>query len=100
MNSLKKAAFIACVIMLAYAMVGTAVLAGGPPLKDNACGVCHQDYGTIMPKEHPDVGKGVACMTCHAPDPARNEASKFSTEVHKVHQGGKTKLDCKSCHAL
>ena len=61
---------------------------------------CHKDYNTIMPKKHPDVGKGEACLTCHAPDPAKNEPTKFSTEVHKVHQNGKTKQECSACHAL
>lgn len=100
MNTWKRPALVVGVIMLACAVFGPAVLAGGPPLKDNACGVCHQDYGKIMPKGHPDTGKGMACMTCHAPDPAKNEATKFSTGVHTIHQGGKTKLECSSCHAL
>jgi len=82
------------------AALSTTVWAGGPPLKDNACGACHKDYNTIMPKKHPDVGKGEACLICHAPDPAKNEPTKFSTEVHKVHQNGKTKQECSACHAL
>jgi hypothetical protein len=53
-----------------------------------------------MPGKHPDVGKAAACLTCHAPDPAKNEATSFSTNIHSVHQGGKTKLECSSCHAL
>lgn len=78
----------------------TAVMAGGPPLKDNACGACHKDYSAIMPKKHPDIGKAAACLTCHAPDPAQNEPTKFSADVHKAHQGGKIKLECAACHSL
>lgn len=100
MNIWKKLIISSCGILLTFAMFSTAVMAGGPPLKDNACGACHKDYNTIMPKKHPDVGKGAPCLTCHAPDPAKNEPSKFSTEVHKVHQGEKTKLECAACHAL
>ena len=80
--------------------VSTAVMAGGPPLKENACGACHKDYGAIMPKKHPDMGKGAPCLTCHTPDATRSEATKFSTEVHKAHQNGKIKQDCSACHAL
>lgn len=99
MNIWKKSTLVLSMIVLACAVIGTAVLAGGPPLKDNACSICHQDYGKIMPKEHQAVGKGLACMTCHAPNPAKNGATKFSAGVHAIHQGGKTKLECSSCHA-
>ena len=30
----------------------------------------------------------------------RTEANKFSTEIHRIHKGGKTTLECSSCHAL
>lgn len=100
MSIVKKITIYTCGIMLMCAVSGTAVPAGGPPLKDNACGACHKDYNTIMPKQHPDAGKGAPCLTCHAPDPAKNGPAEFSTEVHKIHQGGKTKLECSSCHAL
>ncbi len=102
MNIGKKLTVYACVIMLTLATFGTTVMAGGPPLKDNACGACHKDYSKILPQKHPDVGtgKGAACLTCHPPDPARNEPTKLSTEVHKVHQSEKTKLECAACHAL
>ena len=96
----KKLTIYGCGMMLTVAIFSITVTAGGPPLKDNACGVCHKDYNTIMPKTHPDVGKGVACISCHAPDPANKEATKFSTEVHKVHKGEKTTLECSVCHAL
>jgi len=102
MNDMKiweKLTIYACGILLAGAIFSMTVLAGGPPLKDNACGACHQDYSAIMPKAHPDVGKGEACISCHASDPANKEATKFSTEVHKVHKGGKTTLECSACHA-
>lgn len=75
-------------------------MAGGPPLKENACGVCHQDYAKIMPAKHPDVGKAAPCLTCHKSDPAKTEPTKYSETVHKTHQGGKAKLDCSACHAL
>lgn len=100
MSTWKKAALGVSVIMLVCALIGTATSAGGPPLKDNVCGACHQDYGKIMPEKHPDVGKGIACMACHTPDPAKKEATRFSTDIHTIHQGGKTKLECSSCHAL
>lgn len=98
----KKLTAYTCGIILTLAVFSTAIMAGGPPLKDNACVACHNDYSKIMPQKHPDVGtaKGNACLTCHAPDPAKNEPTKFSTELHKVHQGGKTKLECAACHAL
>lgn len=96
----KKLAVCACGILLTYALFNTVLVAGGPPLKENACGSCHKDYSTIMPKTHPDVGKGASCLTCHAPDPAKNEPTKFSTNTHKIHQDEKTKLECSACHAL
>ncbi|HLZ18242.1 MAG TPA: cytochrome c3 family protein [Smithellaceae bacterium] len=100
MISRKKPGIYWCAIMLLCAVFVSTATAGGPPLKDNACGACHKDYNTIMPKKHPDMGKGAPCLTCHSPDAARSEATKFSTEVHKVHQTGKIKQECSACHAL
>ncbi|HNY65460.1 MAG TPA: cytochrome c3 family protein [Deltaproteobacteria bacterium] len=100
MKTWRKPILLACGIILVSVVLSVAVTAGGPPLKADSCGVCHQDYGKIMPGKHPDVGKAAACLTCHAPDPAKNEATSFSTNIHSVHQGGKTKLECSSCHAL
>lgn len=100
MSTLKKLPVIACGILLLCAVFITAVLAGGPPLKANVCDTCHKDYAKIMPKTHPDVGKGQACLTCHAPDPAKSEPTKFSADTHKTHQNGKAKLECAACHAL
>ena len=100
MPSWGKLIIFACGIMLTGAIFSMTVTAGGPPLKDNACGACHKDYSTIMPKAHPDVGKGAACISCHASDPAKTEATKFSAEVHKIHNNGKAKLECSACHAL
>ena len=100
MQILKELTIYTCGIMLTCTIFSTMVTAGGPPLKDNACGTCHQDYNIIRPKMHPDVGKGEACTSCHAPDRGRNEATKFSSEVHKVHQCEKTKLECSACHSL
>lgn len=96
----KELTIYALAILLASALLIVSVTAGGPPLKENTCGACHKDYNTIMPKSHPDIGKGEACMSCHAPDPSNKEATKFSTEVHKVHKNGKAKLECSACHAL
>ncbi len=96
----KKSTLYALSLVLMCAIFCSTATAGGPPLKENACGACHKDYSTIMPKKHPDVGKAAACLSCHAPNPAKAEATKFSTEIHKVHQGGKTKLECSACHAL
>ena len=96
----KKLMIYAGAVLLIGTMSITMVWAGGPPLKDNVCGSCHKDYNTIMPKKHPDAGKGQPCLTCHAPDAAKSEPTKFSTEVHKAHQGGKTTLECASCHKL
>lgn len=100
MQILKKLGIYACAMLFLCAVWIMVVWAGGPPLKDNACGTCHKDCSAIMPKNHPDVGKGAACLTCHAPDPAQNESTKFSADVHKAHQGGKIKLECATCHAL
>jgi len=98
----KVVAMISVVMVLAVAF-SMAVFAGGPPLKEKPCGVCHKDYKAIMPKGHPDVGNAASksCLACHAPDPARAEANKFSTAIHKAHkEGGKTTLECGACHAL
>jgi hypothetical protein len=41
------------------------------------------------------------CLACHAPDPSRAEATKFSTMIHNAHkEGGKATLECGACHAL
>ena len=100
MNIRRKLTIATFGILLTFAIFSSTVMAGGPPLKDKACDACHKDYSTIMPKKHPDVGKAAPCLTCHAPDPTKNEPSKLSTEVHKVHQGEKAKLECGACHAL
>jgi len=78
MNIWKKLTICACGIMLTCLVFNTVVTAGGPQLKENVCGSCHKDYNTIMPKKHSDVGKGAACLTCHASDPSKNEPTKFS----------------------
>jgi len=99
MLSREKLTVYASVILLTGAIFTVTVTAGGPPLKDNACGACHKDYSTIMPKTHPEVGKGAACLSCHASEPAKKEPTKFSAFVHKIHQGEKTTLECSACHA-
>jgi len=100
MKNWKKLTVCVCAVLLMGALFSVAVTAGGPPLKDNACGTCHKDYTPLMPQVHPDVGKGAACMSCHAPDPAKQDATKFSTAVHKVHKNGKANMECSACHAL
>lgn len=100
MQNVRKRIIMICGVMSMCVIFAVVAWAGGPPLKDNACGACHKDYATLMPPKHPDVGKGAACLSCHAPDPAKNEPTKFSANVHSVHQGGKTKLECQACHAL
>ncbi len=99
MKMWKELSIIALVILLSAVFIVN-VPAAGPPLKENACGACHKDYSPLMPKSHPDMGKGEPCLSCHAPDPSRKEASKFSEEVHKIHKNGKAKLECSACHAL
>lgn len=99
MQMRKKLIYALGIILMSFIFI-ISVTAGGPPLKENACGSCHKDYNKIMPKSHPDIGKGEPCLSCHAPDPASKEATKFSTEVHKVHKNGKAKLECSACHAL
>jgi hypothetical protein len=102
MRTWKKWVVAVCGILILAVIFAMTVNAGGPPLKEKTCGVCHKDYKAIIPKTHPDVGSGASksCLDCHAPDPAKAAATKFSTEVHKVHKGGKTTLECASCHAL
>lgn len=98
----KMVAAVSGVVILAVVFSMT-VFAGGPPLKEKPCDFCHKDYKVIMPKTHPDVGGATAnsCLSCHAPDPARAEANKFSAAVHKAHkEGGKKTLECVACHAL
>lgn len=96
----KNMVFCALGILLMGTLFSMAVMAGGAPLKDNACATCHDDLGTIVPKVHPSVGNFESCMSCHTSDPANKEATNFSTEVHKVHKNGKAKLECSACHAL
>lgn len=100
MKAWKKVA----IYIFALIFVGTVftinITAAGPPLKADACSACHKDYSKIFPKTHPDMGKGEACFSCHAPDPAGKEATKFSDAVHKIHKDGKAKLECSACHAL
>lgn len=96
----KKLVACFCGILLMGILFSTAVMAGGPPLKDNACAACHKDFGAILPKKHPDVDKTKPCLSCHTSDAAKTEATKFSAAIHKIHQGEKTKLECASCHAL
>ncbi len=77
--------------------------AGGPPLKEKPCGVCHSDYQKILPPNHPTLGDAAKnpCLTCHKPDPSRNEPTKFSTLIHAAHkEGGKVTLSCNACHVL
>jgi hypothetical protein len=100
MKTRDKAAVYMCAIIFICAVFAISTTAAGPPLKANACSACHNDYSKIFPKAHPDMGKGEACLTCHAPDPAGKEATKFSTEIHKIHKDGKAKLECSACHAL
>lgn len=100
MQSPKKLISYFCGIFLICTLLSTVAMAGGPPLKDNACAACHKDYGAIQPKKHPDVDKTAPCLSCHKSEASKTEATKFSTEIHKIHQGGKTKLECASCHAL
>ena len=100
MKTWKKLGIYVCAMMLTGAACAPAALAGGPPLRENVCNACHQDNNSIMPKKHPDVGMGAACMSCHTPNPAKNEPTKYSTNVHKAHQGQKTKIECSACHAL
>jgi len=92
------------VVMVAVGMVSSlSSQAGGPPLKEKPCGVCHQDFQKILPQTHPAIGDAAKnpCFTCHKPDPDRSEATKFSTFIHTTHkEGGKTTLPCQACHAL
>ena len=102
MKNFGKIGVLCCTALMAGVLFSMTVTAGGPPLKENNCSSCHKDFKAIMPKGHPDVGAGaaMACTACHAPDADRTEATKFSTLVHKVHKGEKTKLECGACHAL
>ncbi|HLZ20047.1 MAG TPA: hypothetical protein VKO67_10550, partial [Smithellaceae bacterium] len=90
MQTWKKITTYACGILLLCAMFSTMVSAGGPPLKDKVCSSCHKDLGAIMPKKHPDVDKAAPCLSCHKSAEGKTEATKFSTQIHKLHQGEKT----------
>ena len=102
MNILKKASLPVCLALFLGVLFTMTVAAGGPPLQENPCAMCHKDFKVILPKAHIDLGSGAGqpCLNCHTPDPARTEANKFSTEIHRIHKGAKTTLDCSSCHAL
>lgn len=93
------------VLSIAAVVMVPAILlqAGGPPLKEKPCGVCHQDYKKIMPAGHPPIGEAAKnpCLSCHQPDPKKSDATKFSTMIHNAHkEGGKVALACNQCHAL
>lgn len=91
------------IVVLAVTIPAYLLQAGGPPLKEKPCAVCHKDYLKILPKSHPAVGEAAKnpCLSCHQPDKARNEATKFSAFIHNAHkEGGKVTLTCDACHAL
>ena len=90
----------ACAVILICFLIDTVVWAGEPPLKEDACAVCHKDYSKIMPRKHPEVGDVKACLSCHTPDPADHEPTNFSAEIHKIHKNGKNKLKCTACHSF
>ncbi|MCX7981745.1 MAG: hypothetical protein N2572_02395 [Syntrophales bacterium] len=104
MKKSKKWNKMAMVMMIGFIMLPALLSqAGGPPLKEKPCGVCHKDYMKIMPAGHPSVGEAAKnpCLSCHQPDPKRSEATKFSTMIHNAHkEGGKVTLTCNQCHAL
>jgi len=102
MSTLKRTVFPVCIALILGVVFTMPITAGGPPLKDKPCGMCHKDPKAILPKTHPDLGADASksCLSCHKPDPARAEANKFSTTIHKIHQGGKTTQECSACHAL
>ncbi len=97
MMTWKKLAVCVCVFMFIGAVFAINITAAGPPLKDKVCETCHKDFAKIFPQKHPDMGKGEPCLTCHTT--GGGEATKFSTEIHKVHKD-KAKLECGACHAL
>lgn len=102
MSTLKRTIFPVCVALI-LGVAFTMPVVAGPPLKESPCDMCHKDFKVILPKAHKDLGSnlGKPCLTCHKPDPARAEATKFSTAIHKIHkEGGKTTLECSMCHAL
>lgn len=95
-----KSVFMIAVLLILAVAVSMSIAAGGPPLKENSCGVCHKDFKEILPKDHPNTGAIVQlCLTCHT-DPARTGPTKFSDKIHAVHRDGKAKLECSACHAL
>jgi hypothetical protein len=96
----QKKRIYACGMMLICLLMNSFVLAGEPPLKEDACAACHKDYSKIMPRKHPEVGDIKACLSCHTPDPADHEPTNFSAEIHKIHKNGKNKLKCAACHSF
>ena len=100
MKKLRVMGFVSGIVLILSMALALSAFAGGPPMKENPCGVCHKDFKALRPKTHPDVGPAKPCLTCHVPDPSRAEANKFSTTIHKIHKGGKTTLECGSCHAI
>lgn len=101
MNDMKtRNIMILCVlaILLTGNLVSMSAKAGGPPLKDNSCAACHDDLGALVPQIHPSIGNFESCMLCHTTDSANQEATKFSTEIHKVHKNEKANLECSTCH--
>jgi hypothetical protein len=95
----KKITLSFCGIALVCAACGPLSAAEAPKFKDSICAGCHNDAGVILPKApHPASGKDVACAACHAANPAKKGENKFVVEIHKLHQGEKTNVDCFACH--
>lgn len=86
-------------ILLIAVMFSMVVGAAGSQFKDSVCAACHNDASVILPKApHPASDKEAACVSCHAQNPADKGEKKFVIEIHKIHQGEKTNIDCFACH--
>lgn len=100
-----------CIFLFIFLMASSLVLAAstgkepGAPSKDKqpSCKTCHADSQALLPQNHPPIGEMAkqACSTCHTPDTTGKAApNPYSARIHRIHSGGKAKLDCTSCHAL
>jgi hypothetical protein len=85
---------------LIYFMADGRAVEAAKPVK-TSCASCHQDFDSVLPKEHPAVnGKDLtACLPCHEPnmegEPRKND---YSVRMHLAHVPPKGTLGCTACH--
>ncbi|MDQ5986662.1 MAG: hypothetical protein CSYNP_02392 [Syntrophus sp. SKADARSKE-3] len=87
-------------LALVYFLCAAYMVDAAKPAKAS-CKVCHAEFSSVIPKDHPPVqGSDLqSCTTCHKPDltgPAKKNA--FSARLHIAHLPPKGQADCMTCH--